>query len=110
MLLEGPSCPTMILVGARVLQVVEVAVFGGDEQVGDSVLVPVDDGGACGVAGELVTGDGAFVLEAEGPVGFADVAHEVDVAAVDENVDAPVAVPIGHGELASAAGPCAFFV
>ena len=63
-----------------------------------------------GGAGGVCAGVAAFCLEAKVTVGFADIAHEVEVAAVDEDIDAPVAVPIGHGEFTAAAGPGAFFV
>src|SRR3954468_12027330 len=86
-------------------EVIEVPILGADEEVGRAVAVPVDDGGRGVVPGEDARVEHPQVAEEEGlpPFPAVDLAEEVGVAAVDEQVEAAVAVPIGQAELPSTA-------
>ena len=71
-----------ILVLVRILHVVEEAVFGADEEVGDAVFIPVDGGGAGGVTCEKAGVDFAHVFQDELSVFCSGVFVEVGIAAV----------------------------
>jgi hypothetical protein len=90
---------------SRVLEIVEVSVPGADEEVRCAIPVPVDDGGGGIVSGEDAGIERPLVAEEEEPPPQAvgDLAEQVDVAAVDREVELAIAVPVGQAELASTA-------
>ena len=77
--------------------------FTAEHQVGATVAIPIDDRGAGGVAGQDAVVYLALVLEGPRVGSCRNVAQEIGVDAVNEEVQPAVAVPIGEAELAAAA-------
>ncbi len=77
-------------------------ILRADDQVRDTVAVEVDDRRAGRVSGQRAVGERSLVVEGDGSVlVLADVAQEVHVTAVDEQVEIAVAVPVGQAQLAA---------
>src|SRR5262245_16478723 len=89
------------------LEIIEVPVFGADEQVATAVAVPIDGRGAGVMSIKLRLGERAAVFEHGQAVFGSSVLEKVGVCAVEQKVDPPVAIPVGRTQFpppAAAAG------
>ena len=84
-------------------QMVEVAVLGADEELGDAVAVEVDDRRARRVLGDVPARQRAAALEDHPAVLARRAVQQIDVGAVDEHVEVTVPVPVHDAELAPTA-------
>ncbi len=87
----------------RIPHIVEESIFGSDQQVGDTIAVPVHNGRAGGVAGESTVVDGAYFFKCVAVAAVGYVAVKEHVLMVEQQVELAVAVPVGEAEFASAA-------
>jgi hypothetical protein len=95
------------LLGLWILQKIEAAVFGTDEEVGEAVGVPIDGGGAGVMAFDVAVTDIAFIGKQHEAVALARLAQKLGVFAVDEDVLVTVAIPVHEAEFTAATFACA---
>ena len=99
----SPAASAAACRDARVLEVVEETVLRPDQQVRHLVCIQVDQRRAGGVAGDWPLAEGTAVDEHVLAVFLPDVLQQVGVAAVDQQVQVTVAVPVTDRQLAAPA-------
>ena len=87
----------------RIPHIVEESIFGSDQQVGDTIAVPVHNGWAGGVAGEDTVVNRAYFFKYVTVVAVRNIAIKEYVSVVEQQVEFAVTVPVGEAEFASAA-------
>src|SRR5690242_635960 len=78
---------------------VEPAILSPAQEVGDIVSIKVDDSRADVVSFDILLRKRAGVLERPHAILETSLLQEVSIRTVEEEVDFPIAIPVGHAQL-----------
>jgi hypothetical protein len=102
---QGEELPIAWNGTVRIPQEVQPAILGANHQIRVSVTIPVYRSRTRIMPCETAAGDRALIHELPGALAGGNILPEVDVFAVEHQVEPAIAVPVGEAELASPTPP-----